>query len=64
MRPAAQEKLAKTPMDVLTDIQQEDGAAQGRPANVLLDKRGYLLVADDVGNVIWHVKGNRKIAQK
>lgn len=64
MQPAAQEKLAKKPIDVLTDIQQEDGAAQGRPANVLLDKRGYLLVADDVGNVIWHVKGNRKIAQK
>jgi glucose/arabinose dehydrogenase len=64
MQPAAQEKLAKQPIDVLTEIQQEDGATQTRPANVLLDKRGYLLVADDVGNVIWHVKGNRKVAQK
>jgi glucose/arabinose dehydrogenase len=52
------------PIDTLSEMLQEDGATQGRAANVLLDKRGYLLVADDVGNVIWHVKGNRKVAQK
>ena len=29
----------------------------GRPVGVAIDKRGALLVADDVGNVIWHVAG-------
>ena len=32
-----------------------DGDAYGRPVGVALDKRGALLVADDVGNVIWRV---------
>ena len=27
----------------------------GRPVGVVLDKRGALLVADDVGNVVWRV---------
>jgi glucose/arabinose dehydrogenase len=29
--------------------------AQGRPVGVAIDKRGALLVADDVGNAIWRV---------
>jgi glucose/arabinose dehydrogenase len=33
----------------------KDGKAFGRPVGVALDKRGGLLVADDVGNVIWRV---------
>ena len=29
------------------------GEARGRPVGVALDSRGALLVADDVGNVVW-----------
>jgi glucose/arabinose dehydrogenase len=43
------------PVDVLTGFLSEDGDAYGRPVGVALDKRGALLVADDVGNVIWRV---------
>jgi glucose/arabinose dehydrogenase len=43
------------PIDVLTGFLSEDGDAYGRPVGVALDKRGALLVADDVGNVVWRV---------
>jgi glucose/arabinose dehydrogenase len=43
------------PLDVLTGFLSEDGNAFGRPVGVALDKQGALLVADDVGNVIWRV---------
>jgi glucose/arabinose dehydrogenase len=43
------------PLDVLTGFLSEDGRARGRPVGVALDKQGALLVADDVGNVIWRV---------
>ena len=43
------------PIDLLTGFLSEDGQAFGRPVGVALDKRGALLVADDVGNVIWRV---------
>jgi glucose/arabinose dehydrogenase len=43
------------PVDVLTGFLDKDGDAQGRPAGVLLDKNGALLVADDSGNTIWRV---------
>ena len=33
----------------------EAGEAMGRPVGVAIDQRGALLVADDVGNVIWRV---------
>ena len=46
-----------TPVDVLTGFVDEDGEAHGRPVGVAIDKRGALLVADDVGNVIWRVTG-------
>ncbi|HYI11954.1 MAG TPA: sorbosone dehydrogenase family protein, partial [Thermoanaerobaculia bacterium] len=41
--------------DVLTGFVDEDGNARGRPVGVTVDKGGALLVADDVGNVIWRV---------
>jgi glucose/arabinose dehydrogenase len=44
------------PADVLTGFLDEQGRAYGRPVGVALDRRGALLVADDVGNVIWRVK--------
>ena len=46
---------AGAPIDLLTGFLSEDGQAFGRPVGVALDKRGALLVADDVGNVIWRV---------
>jgi len=43
------------PQDVLTGFLSADGEAQGRPVGVAIDKKGALLVADDVGNAIWRV---------
>ncbi|WP_375395662.1 PQQ-dependent sugar dehydrogenase [uncultured Sphingomonas sp.] len=43
------------PVDVLTGFLNKDGKAQGRPVGVIVDKDGGLLVADDVGNVVWRV---------
>ncbi|MGE8689906.1 MAG: PQQ-dependent sugar dehydrogenase [Achromobacter sp.] len=41
--------------DVLTGFLNESGEAQGRPVGVAIDRQGGLLVADDVGNVVWRV---------
>ena len=41
--------------DVLTDFVNDDGEAMGRPVGVVVDNKGALLVADDVGNVVWRV---------
>jgi glucose/arabinose dehydrogenase len=43
------------PIDVLTGFLNKKGEAFGRPVGVAVDKRGALLVADDVGNTIWRV---------
>jgi glucose/arabinose dehydrogenase len=43
-------------IDVLTGFLKNDHA-RGRPVGVVIDKKGALLVADDVGNVIWRVTG-------
>ncbi len=48
-------KPAGLPQDVLTGFLSTEGKAYGRPVGVAVDKRGALLVADDVGNVIWRV---------
>ena len=47
------------PVDVLTGFLSEEGNAYGRPVGVALDKRGALLVADDVGNIVWRVTSLR-----
>ena len=44
------------PVDFLTGFLSADDKAQGRPVGVALDRRGALLVADDVGNVVWKVR--------
>lgn len=44
-------------VDVLTGFISSKGEAYGRPVGVAIDKRGGLLVADDVGNAIWRVTG-------
>lgn len=53
--PFKEGKPAGEPIDVLTGFLSSDGKAYGRPVGVAIDKRGALLVADDVGNVVWQV---------
>jgi glucose/arabinose dehydrogenase len=43
------------PIDFLTGFVSPDGDAWGRPVGVAMDRKGGLLVADDVGNVVWRV---------
>lgn len=43
------------PIDVLTGFLDEEDNALGRPVGVAIDAGGALLVADDVGNVVWRV---------
>ena len=52
-------KPAGAPLDVLTGFLSEEGAAYGRPVGVVIDRQGALLVADDVGNVVWRVTALR-----
>jgi glucose/arabinose dehydrogenase len=48
------------PVDVLTGFLDRSGDARGRPVGVTIDRRGALLVADDVGNAVWRVTGTSK----
>jgi glucose/arabinose dehydrogenase len=43
------------PVEVLGGFVNADGKAYGRPVGVTFDLSGALLVADDVGNIIWRV---------
>ncbi|MEO5799477.1 MAG: sorbosone dehydrogenase family protein [Gemmatimonadales bacterium] len=40
---------------VLSGFLNAEGEARGRPVGVAIDRRGALLVADDVGNAIWRL---------
>ena len=53
------------PIDVLTRFLDSDNHAQRRPVGVAIDNHGALLVADDVGNVVWRVTraGNERQAE-
>jgi len=53
--PFAQNAPEGAARDVLTGFLNDSGQAQGRPVGVAIDRQGDLLVADDVGNVIWRV---------
>lgn len=53
--PFADGMPSSAPVDVLTGFLDDRGNAMGRPVGVAVDKRGALLVADDVGNTIWRV---------
>jgi glucose/arabinose dehydrogenase len=50
------------PVGVLTGFLKADGSgvAHGRPVGVAVDAKGALLVADDTGNTIWRVSGDRQ----
>jgi len=48
-------KPAGQPVTVLSGFMKTKGKVQGRPVGVAFDRTGALLVADDVGGVIWRV---------
>jgi glucose/arabinose dehydrogenase len=51
-------KPSGKPVEVLSGFLGPEGEAYGRPVGVAIDKRGALLVADDVGNAVWRVSAN------
>ena len=53
--PFADGQPAGEPIDVLTGFLDGTARRMGRPVGVAIDRRGALLVADDVGNVVWRV---------
>ena len=53
--PFANGQPSAAPQDFLTGFLDADGAAHGRPVGVAVDKAGALLLADDVGNIVWRV---------
>ena len=53
--PFLEGKPSGKPLEVLSGFVNGDGDAHGRPVGVAIDKRGALLVADDVGNTVWRV---------
>jgi hypothetical protein len=49
------------PRDILTGfLAPDERASCGRPVGVTIGPDGSLLVADDVGDVIWRVTGERR----
>jgi glucose/arabinose dehydrogenase len=52
-------KPTGAPIEVLNGFVSAEGNAYGRPVGVAIDKHGALLVADDVGNVVWRVTAAR-----
>ena len=57
--PFAGGKPSGMPVDVLTGFVNDKGEASGRPVGVAIDAKGALLVADDVGNVVWRATAAR-----
>jgi glucose/arabinose dehydrogenase len=55
--PFSNGKPTGAPVDVLSGFVDGNGSALGRPVSVTIDKRGALLVVDDVGNTVWRVTG-------
>ncbi len=53
--PFAGGKPSGDPQDILTGFVNAKDQAMGRPVGVAIDRRGGLLVADDVGNKVWRV---------
>ncbi len=57
--PFANGRPAGAAVDILTGFLDSGGKARGRPVGVAVDRKGALLVADDVGNAIWRVTAAR-----
>jgi glucose/arabinose dehydrogenase len=53
--PFADGRPVGAPEYVLTGFLDAEGKALGRPVGVAVDRAGALLVADDVGNIVWRV---------
>jgi glucose/arabinose dehydrogenase len=53
--PFAEGRPAGDVEDFLTGFLNARGEAQGRPVGVATDRTGALLVADDVGDIVWRV---------
>lgn len=53
--PFANGKPSGKPQTVLSGFLDAKGQAMGRPAGVAVDKAGAVLVADDVGNIVWRI---------
>ncbi len=58
--PFVQGKPAGQAEDFLTGFLDEHDNARGRPVGVAIDRRGALLVADDVGGRVWRVTSTAK----
>ena len=43
------------PQDVVSGFLSADERAYGRPVGVAVDKTGAILLADDVGNIVWRI---------
>jgi glucose/arabinose dehydrogenase len=43
------------PQDLMTGFLGKNERAHGRPVGVAVDKAGAILVADDVGNIVWRI---------
>jgi glucose/arabinose dehydrogenase len=61
--PFTKGRPAGKPIDVLTGFLDEKENARGRPVGVALDRKGALLVVDDVGNRVWRVSGDDAYAE-
>jgi glucose/arabinose dehydrogenase len=48
-------KPSGPPQNVLTGFLGKDEHAYGRPVGVAVDKTGAILLADDVGNIVWRI---------
>ena len=46
--------------DVVTGFLDKDSRARGRPVGLAIDRAGGLLIADDLGNVVWRVSASGK----
>jgi glucose/arabinose dehydrogenase len=49
-------------LPILTGFLDDKGRAMGRPVGVVVDQNGGILVADDVGGVVWRVAIERSVA--
>jgi glucose/arabinose dehydrogenase len=52
--PFAEGRPSGPPQEILTGF-RVNGEALGRPVGVIIDRRGGLLVVDDVGDIVWRV---------
>jgi hypothetical protein len=48
----------------MTGFLSANDEAFGRPAGLNIDRSGALLIADDVGNVVWRVSAIEKFSAK